>query len=125
MSTADHPGGHGREGTTAGRPGWMIVAEQGLRDLWARGRVLLLLVAFSLFMTIFTVLMATSPEINIFTQREMISLTLQATIIVGVLLVLILCADSFSGERDRSTLECLILTPVPRRDVALGKFIPK
>ena len=109
--------------STADEPGWRIVAERGLRDLWSGGRALILLIAFAAFMTVFTILMATSPEINLFTQLDMIFLTVEVVVVVGVLLVLVLCADAFSGERDRSTLECLILTPVPRSHIALGKFI--
>ena len=57
------------------------------------------------------------------TQTEMITPILQVTITAGILLILVISTDSFSGERDRSTLEALLLTPIPRRHIALGKFL--
>lgn len=39
------------------------------------------------------------------------------------LAVLLSSVDSFSGERDRHTLESLLLTPVPRGQLAAGKLL--
>jgi ABC-2 type transport system permease protein len=36
---------------------------------------------------------------------------------------LIIGADAFSGERERSTLEALLLTPTSRRQITVGKFL--
>ena len=83
----------------------------------------MLLVGFSVFLSIFTILLATSEDLTRMTQTDMVGLLLQVTVSVGILLVLVLSADSFSGERDRSTMENLLLTPVPRRHMAIGKFL--
>jgi len=103
-------------------PAWAVIARQELRDLWLGGRALTILFGFSLFLSVFTYLLSTSEDLTRMTQTDLIGLLLQVTVIVGILLVLVLSADSFSGERDRSTLESLLLTPVPRRDLAIGKF---
>lgn len=104
-------------------PGWSIIAGQELRQLWGGGRGLLILLGFSIFLSIFTYLLATSEDLTRMTQTEMISLILQISVTGGILLVLVLSTDSFSGERDRSTMETLLLTPIPRRHIAIGKFI--
>lgn len=42
---------------------------------------------------------------------------------MGSLLALLAAADAISGERERGTLESLLLTPVSRRDLAIGKLL--
>jgi ABC-2 type transport system permease protein len=42
---------------------------------------------------------------------------------VGVLMTLVVSADAISGERERGTLESLLLTPVSRRAIVMGKLV--
>ena len=104
-------------------PGWVIVAEQELRDLWLGGRGLLLSFAFSVLLSIITYLTATNQALNFLEQRESVNVTLQVAIAVGSLLTLLAAADAVSGERERSTLESLLLTPVPRLGLTAGKLL--
>jgi ABC-2 type transport system permease protein len=104
-------------------PAWAVIAGQELRNLWMGGRALLILVGLSAFLSIFTYLLSTSEDLTRMTQTDLIGIILQVTVSVGILLVLVLSADSFSGERDRGTLENLLLTPVPRHHMAFGKFV--
>jgi ABC-2 type transport system permease protein len=105
-----------------GRP-WSIVARQELRDLWLGGRALGLLFAFSLLLSVITYLTATNSLLNFLEQRESVNLTLQIGVAVGALLILLMTADAFSGERERGTLESLLLAPVRRIDLVAGKGI--
>jgi ABC-2 type transport system permease protein len=45
----------------------------------------------------------------------------QVTVAVGGLLVVLSSADAVSGERERGTLEALLLTPAPRRSIIAAK----
>jgi ABC-2 type transport system permease protein len=103
--------------------GWGVVAEQELRDLWIGGRGLALSVAFSLLLSVIAYLVATNRALNFLEQRESVNLTLQVAIAVGSLLALLVAADCVSGERERGTLEGLLLAPVSRRQIAVGKLI--
>ena len=76
-----------------------------------------------MFLSIYTVLLAVNPEMNVLSQRKMIDFTIQATVLVGLLAVLLLSAGSFSGERDQRSLEHLLLTPVPRTQLVVGKML--
>ena len=102
---------------------WRIVAGQELRDLWLGGRALLLLLAFSVLASVITYMGATSEGINFLEKRETVNLTLQVAVMFGALLALLVAADAISGERERGTLESLLLTPVPRRQLASGKLL--
>jgi ABC-2 type transport system permease protein len=100
-----------------------VVAGQELRDLWLGGRGLLLLLGFSVLVSAITYLGATSEGINFLEKRETVNLTLQVAVAFGALVALLAAADAISGERERGTLESLLLTPVPRRHLLSGKLL--
>jgi ABC-2 type transport system permease protein len=103
--------------------GFPIVAEQECRDLWLSGRGLWLLVAHSILLSAVTYLEATNTALNFLEQREAVNLTLQVAVAVGALVALVASADGISGERERGTLESLLLTPVSRRSIVMGKLV--
>jgi len=103
--------------------GWRIVAGQECRDLWVSGRGPLLIFGFSVLLSGVTYLAATNLDINFLEQREAVNLALQMAVAVGVLVTLVVSADGISGERDRGTLESLLLTPVSRRAIVTGKLV--
>ncbi len=104
-------------------PGWIVVAGQELRDLWLGGRGLVLSFAFSLLLSVIAYLVATNRALNFLEQRESVNLTLKVAIAVGALLALLSAADAVSGERERGTLESLLVTPVSRLEITLGKLL--
>jgi ABC-2 type transport system permease protein len=103
--------------------GWLVVAEQECRDLWTSGRGLMLLFFFSVLLSAVTYLTSTNQALNFLEQRESVNLVLQFAVAVGVLATLVVSADGISGERERGTLETLLVTPVPRRSIIAGKLI--
>jgi len=100
-----------------------IVAVQELRDLWLGGRGLVLSLAFSVLLSILAYLTATNHSLNFLEQRESVNLTVQVAIAVGALLTLLGAADAISGERERGSLESLLLTPVSHLHLTLGKLL--
>src|SRR5215208_926477 len=48
---------------------------------------------------------------------------LQITLAVSLLITLIIGANAISGERENGTFESLLVTPVSRRQIILGKFL--
>jgi ABC-2 type transport system permease protein len=105
------------------RRGWAVVTHQELRDLWLGGRGLWLCLCFSVLLSVLSYLVATNRALNFLEQRESVNLTLQVAIAVGALLSLLAAADAVSGERERGTLESLLLTPVPRLQLTVGKLL--
>jgi ABC-2 type transport system permease protein len=102
--------------------GWIVVTGQDHRDLWLGGRGLVLSFAFSLLLSVISYLVATNQALNFLEQRETVNLTLQVAIAAGALLALLAAADTVSGERERGTLESLLVTPVSRLELTLGKL---
>jgi ABC-2 type transport system permease protein len=110
---------------TASRPAptWAVVAGQELRDLWLSGKALAMMLAYTVLLSINTYVIAMNQELNFLEQREAVSLTLKLAVAVGGLLVVLVAADAVSGERERGTLESLLLTPAPRRSILTGKAV--
>lgn len=101
--------------------GARVVARQEMRDLWLNGRGLPLMLAYTLMLSAASYLVASNRALNFLEQREAVSLTLQLAVAISALLVLLASADAVSGERERGTLESLLLTPAPRSALILGK----
>ncbi|WP_433272423.1 ABC transporter permease [Actinosynnema sp. CS-041913] len=108
--------------TGPARPGWWVIAGQESRDLWLGGRGAVLLFAHSVLLSAVTYLAATNQILNFLEQREAVNLLLQVSVAVGVLITLVVAADAISGERERGTLESLLLTPVSRGAIVQGKL---
>ncbi len=106
--------------STARPRAWAVVAGQELRDLWLGGRGLLLSLAFSGLLSVLSYLVATNQALNFLEQRESVNLTLQVAIAVGAMLALLAGADAISGERERGSLESLLLSPVSRLQLTGG-----
>lgn len=107
----------------SGSPTWWIVFLKELHELWIGGRALTLLLIYSLLLGIQTYVLASNSELSLIPPNEMVYETLKGAIAVGIFISLIIGADSISGERERATLEGLLLTPTNRRQIVLGKFL--
>lgn len=102
---------------------WPVVLRQETRDLWIGGRGMVLAVGFSVLLSVIAYLAATNKALNFLEQRESVSLALQVAVGVGPLLALLAAADAISGERERGTLEALLLTPASRVELVAGKLL--
>ena len=109
--------------STRARGAWIAVFRQEVVELWVGGRAVNLLILYSLLLGLMTFLLATNSELNLIPPKEMVFLTLLNAISFGVFIGLIIGADGISGERERGTLEVLLLTPASRRQLVLGKLL--
>jgi ABC-2 type transport system permease protein len=100
-----------------------VVAWREIRDQWLSGRGLALMLAYAVMLSFTTYLAAINESLTFLEQREALSLALKVVVTVSSLLVVLWCADAVSGERERGTLESLLLTPTPHRSIVLGKGI--
>jgi ABC-2 type transport system permease protein len=105
------------------RPVWWLVFRQELDDLWIGGKALNLLILFGVLMSITAFLLATNSELSLTPPRMMIVVMIQSAITFGLFIGLVIASESLSGERERATLEPLLLAPAGRRQIVLGKFL--
>jgi ABC-2 family transporter protein len=104
-------------------PMWWLMFTRELTELWVGGKALVLLLIYSIMLGGITYVLASNSELSLIPQNEMVYETLKTAIAVALFMGLIIGADSLSGERERSTLESLLLTPVSRRGIVAGKFL--
>ena len=105
------------------RRDWAVVAGREVGDLWLSGRGPAMMVAFSVLLSVVAWLVATNQALNYLEQRESVGLVLQVAVAVGALMVLLAAANAISGERERGTLESLLVTPVSRPGLVAGKLL--
>src|SRR5215217_4422360 len=87
------------------------------------GRIPALFVPFSIVLSFMSYLLATNKELSLTPPKEMVYFIVQITLAVGLLISLIIGANAISGERESGTFESLLVTPVSRRQIVLGKFL--
>lgn len=111
------------ESSMSALPAWWLFFIRELTDLWISGKGLVLILIYSILLGVISFVMAINTELDLITPKEMVFELLKIAIAVGGFIGLIIGADSISGERERSTLEWLLLTPTSRRQLVLGKYL--
>lgn len=106
-----------------GLPAWWLMFIRELADLWIGGKALYLILAYSILLGFQSYAQVKTSETSLIPPKEMVFAALQVVIYMGGIIALIIGADSISGERERGTLEALLLTPASRRQILIGKFL--
>lgn len=104
-------------------PTWKLVLKRELTDLWIGGRAFTLLLIYSTLLGIISYTYAFTPNLSLVSAQEAVFEMLKNATSFSIFIGLIIGADSISGERDRSTLESLLLTPVNRRHIIFAKLL--
>ena len=104
-------------------PAWQLVLTRELADLWIGGKALVLILVYSILLGSMAYIASINAALNLISSKEAVSDLLWNAIAVTTFLGLIIGADSLSGERDRATLELLLLTPVSRRHIIVAKLL--
>jgi len=108
---------------SASLPPWWLVFRKELRELWIGGKALTLILMYSVLLGLYAFLLATNAELKLMPLEEMVLEMVKASIAVSLFICLVIGAESVSGERERATLEGLLLTPASRRQILVGKFL--
>ncbi|MEO6571145.1 MAG: ABC transporter permease subunit [Ilumatobacteraceae bacterium] len=111
------------EGTDRPGASWRVVCAQEASDLWLGSKGLSVLFGYTLVVAILAYLAAGDAGINLLDARDSVGLIVQTAIGLGTLAALVVSADAISGERERGTLESLLVTPIPRRSLVIGKLV--
>jgi ABC-type transport system involved in multi-copper enzyme maturation permease subunit len=108
--------------TVSALPTWWLVFSKDATDLWIGGKAIFLVFIYTVVLGIVTYVVSNSA-FNSSHLREMVYETVETVIEISLFIGLIISADSLSGERDRNTLESLLLTSASRRQIVVGKFL--
>lgn len=106
-----------------GSPAWWVILSRELRDLWVGGKALHLILVYTVLLGFYAFLLASNAEVKMLPRKEMVLEIVKASIAVCLFISLLIGADSISGERERATLETLLLAPGSRRHLIFGKLL--
>lgn len=104
-------------------PTWWLVFIHELKELWIGGKALFLIFSYAVVLGVVTYVIANNSKFSLVAPEEMVYETIETVIEVCLFISLIISADSLSGERERNTLESLLLTSASRRQIVAGKFL--
>ncbi len=100
-----------------------VVARQELVELWRGPKGLTVLFAYSGLLAALAYMASADAGLNLLDARESVGIIAQTGVALGALTALVVSADAVSGERERGTLESLLVTPVTKRELVLGKLV--
>jgi len=104
-------------------PAWWIVFTRELTDLWIGGKAFNLILIYSIMLGGMVYVFSFNSELSLIPPKEATYEMLKNAMSVSLFIALIIGADALSGERERATLESLLLTPTSRRQIITGKFL--
>jgi ABC-2 type transport system permease protein len=105
------------------QPAWILVLKKELTDLWIGGKGLILILVYSILLGSMAYISSYNAVLDMVPPQEAVSDLLWNAMTVSTFLGLIIGADTFSGERDRATLESLLLIPASRSHIVLAKLL--
>ncbi len=76
----------------------------------------------SIILSVLSYLFLTNSELSLLDQGQMLYMIMNFVTALGTLIGLIFGSDAFAGEIERGTLESLLLSPVNKTEVAMGKL---
>ncbi|MEZ4862309.1 MAG: ABC transporter permease subunit [Caldilineaceae bacterium] len=123
LQMRNKPAAARHERAVKGAPTWWIIFTRELIDMWVGGKGLVLMFVYCVILGLLSYVMASNNELDLIPPEEMVFLILQTALSVGGFIAAIIGADSISGERERATLEALLITPSSRFQIVLGKLL--
>lgn len=104
-------------------PAWRLVFSRELADLWIGGKAFNLILIYSIMLGIMVYVFSFNSELSLIPPKEAVYEMLKNAMAVSLFIALVIGADTLSGERERATLESLLLTPNSRWQIITGKFL--
>ena len=104
-------------------PAWWLIFSRELADLWIGGKAFNLILIYSIMLGIMVYVFSFNSELSLIPPKEATYEMLKNAMAVSLFIALVIGADTLSGERERATLESLLLTPASRRQIIAGKFL--
>lgn len=99
----------------------LLVASKEIKESLYGVRGSMWAVLSAIVLSLMSYLLLTDKELSLLDQTEMLYIITSLCVGLGLLVAGILGSDAVAGERERSTLEGVLLTPVSRGSLVAGK----
>ncbi|MEW6030930.1 MAG: ABC transporter permease subunit [Chloroflexota bacterium] len=104
-------------------PAWWLVFKRELSDLWIGGKAFNMILIYAILLGVMVYVYSFNTELSLIPPKEAVYEMLKNAMAFCMFVGLVIGADTLSGERERATLESLLLTPTSRRQIVIGKFL--
>lgn len=91
-------------------------------ELLGSARGLVWLIAISAVLSVLAVLLVSNTELSLLDNAQVVYMVMGTITALGGLLAIVHGSDAFAGEKERGTLIPLLLTPVTRAQIVMGKM---
>ena len=99
----------------------VLIRKECIEDVFS-ARGFLLYVLWAMAFSIFSILLIANTELSLLDNAQAVYLMSGLNIALGLLMTVIRGSDGFAGERDRDTLETLLITPISGHSLAIAKL---
>jgi len=99
-----------------------LIARKESGELVLSGRGLGWLLALSVVLSIFGLLLVGNTELSLLDNAQVVYMMMGTVTALGGLLAIVLGSDAIAGERERGSLIPLLLTPIESNQLVLGKM---
>ena len=99
-----------------------LIATKEAGELLASPRGLAWLAMLTAVLSAFSLLFVANTELSLLDNAQVVYTMLGVVTVLGALLAVVAGADAIAGERERGSLMPLLLAPVSRRQLLLGKL---
>jgi ABC-type transport system involved in multi-copper enzyme maturation permease subunit len=103
-------------------PIWPLISKEIQEDFMA-ARGMFFLVVASMVLSAFSILLISNTELSLLDNAEAVYMMAGIIIALAAMIAVIRGSDGFAGERERETLEPLMLAPVTGHQIALAKLL--
>lgn len=100
----------------------LLIAGKESGELVLSGRGLGWLLALSVVLSIFGLLLVGNTELSLLDNAQVVYMMMGTVTALGGLLAIVLGSDAIAGERERGSLIPLLLTPIKPNQLVLGKM---
>jgi ABC-2 type transport system permease protein len=100
----------------------LLIARKESSELLLSTRGLAWLLALSAVLSVLGLLFVSSTELSLLDNAQAVYVEMGTLTALGALLAVVLGSDAIAGERERGSLMPLLLAPVRRSEIVLGKM---
>jgi ABC-type transport system involved in multi-copper enzyme maturation permease subunit len=100
----------------------LLIARKEAGDLLMSPRGLAWLLATTLILSVFALLLVSDTELSLLENAQVVYDMSGTITALGALLAVVIGIDSIAGEGERGSLVPLLLTPLPRSRILIGKL---
>src|SRR5665648_190922 len=101
---------------------WLPLAKREIQEDFKASRGTVFLVIATLVLSVFAVLLVSNTELSLLDNAQAVYMMAGIVITLAALVAVIRGSDGFAGERDRQTLEPLLLAPINGPGLAAAKL---